>query len=55
MAIPNEDHLRTVYDSMLPGNPFTMDTLDDDECEHGVKYSRTCEECEKLIEEDENG
>lgn len=31
MPIPNEDALRRRYDSLLPGNPFTMASEDDDE------------------------
>lgn len=37
MPIPNEDALRQRYDSLLPGNPYTMTSDDDDE--------DVCEEC----------
>lgn len=54
MSIPNEDHLRTVYDSMLRGNPYTDEDDDDDDdfCPHGVPFDDHCEECD---EEDEEG
>ena len=36
MPIHNEDLLRQRYDSLLPGNPFTMDEDEDFCCEREV-------------------
>lgn len=52
---PNEDHVRVLYDSLLPGNPYTMKAEDDDCCEHGIPFDEECPECEEddAYEDDE--
>lgn len=44
MPIPHEDHLRIVYDCLLPGNPYTAAVDEEECCKHGIPFEEEEEE-----------